>query len=193
VQTNEVAPPLDQATTSALRIYEPGGPIHAPFLGTLITGKVRAYIHQWEHATQAFHTSTDGLLACGQFPDPIPAGPTSGLGAMVEEYRADFVVLLRNKTYVAYSWTETPKTTPSSIVDGLHVVKAAYHGLAGLRRDDLERMIWTGSREYDRLKFWSLKEEQIQGHPANSAQVIRMTTTIPSIDGLPAVTLRHNP
>ncbi len=77
-----------------------GGVIFHPLIATLITGFVRAYVHDIEHACKSLHTSTDAFIT--KFADLAPMFPgVNGLGGLKLEYSGD-VLLVRPKVYAIF-------------------------------------------------------------------------------------------
>ena len=77
-----------------------GGIIFHPLIATLITGFVRGYCHEIEHACQSLHTSTDAFITQGQgYEKQFPG--LNGLGGLKHEYTGD-VLIVRPKVYVIF-------------------------------------------------------------------------------------------
>jgi len=77
-----------------------GGVIFHPLIATLITGYVRAYCHEIEHACKSLHTSTDAFITQGTGYDAQFPG-VNGLGGLKHEYSGD-VLIVRPKVYVIF-------------------------------------------------------------------------------------------
>lgn len=75
------------------------GGLFDPCVGSLITGFVRARIHQFEHKYKALHTATDGLITTHR-PDSRDIGEE--LGKLKIETFGDCLIL-RNKLYLHYN------------------------------------------------------------------------------------------
>lgn len=115
-----------------------GGVIFHPLIATLITGFVRAYCHDIEHACQSLHTSTDAFITQGSGFDTMYPG-VNGLGGLKHEYSGD-VLIIRPKVYVIFD-----KLDPSCyhkfdlgennqvccVYCGAKVIKHATHGFYG--------------------------------------------------------------
>lgn len=114
-----------------------GGVIFHPFIATLITGFVRAYMHDIEHAGHALHTSTDSIITQDQEVDKQFPG-VRGLGALKKEHSGD-VLIVRPKVYVIFDhldascyhrFTLDGSTVVCKYCQG-QVLKAATHGFFG--------------------------------------------------------------
>src|SRR3990167_5450722 len=90
--------------------YRAGGMFN-PFLASLVTGFVRAYLHRLEHRYEAIHSSTDSIKTV------LPVEETGGLGGLKNELCGKCVIL-RNKLYLHYDENEKLK-------------KYALHGFLG--------------------------------------------------------------
>ena len=77
------------------KTFKAGG-LFNPFIATLITGKVRAMIHQLEHKYKAMHTATDSIKT--QLP---VSGCSNELGGYKLEVKGDCLIL-RNKLYLHF-------------------------------------------------------------------------------------------
>lgn len=77
-----------------------GGVIFHPLIASLITGFVRAYVHDIEHQSLAFHTSTDSFITKHDTLDSLFPG-VNGLGGLKKEYHGD-VLIVRPKVYVIF-------------------------------------------------------------------------------------------
>lgn len=130
------------------KIYRAGSCFN-PFIATLITGFVRAYLHSLEHKYNAYHSSTDSIIIKNQKLENIG----SDLGQLEVKVKGD-CYLFRNKLYI---W----------IVDN-KISKYALHGFLGtpeqllmMLRDKkthykVKKMIKV--REAERLKNKTLKK-----------------------------------
>lgn len=115
-----------------------GGVIFHPLIATLITGFVRAYCHDIEHACTSLHTSTDAFITQGSGFEKVFQG-LNGLGGLKHEYTGD-VLIVRPKVYVIFD-----KLDPSCyhkfdlgennqvfcVYCGAKVLKHATHGFYG--------------------------------------------------------------
>lgn len=115
-----------------------GGVIFHPLIATLITGFVRAYVHQIEHACKSLHTSTDAFITehpalDAQFPG------FEGLGVLKKEYAGD-ALLIRPKVYVIFDSVRvncqhkfdiTEKDLVYCTYCEAKVLKSATHGFYG--------------------------------------------------------------
>jgi len=77
-----------------------GGVIFHPLIATLITGFVRAYVHEIEHSCYSLHTSTDSFITKQSDVDLRFPG-VKGLGGLKKEYQGD-VLIVRPKVYVIF-------------------------------------------------------------------------------------------
>lgn len=127
-----------------------GGMFH-PFIASAITAHTRARIHRLEHRHKAIHTATDGIMKLGK-----GKAEGRGLGALTLEAEGAVLLLFRNKCYVLYG-KKGPKTIPSKVFKGKHIIKFAKHGFQG-SVTDLERLAATGRRKYTVNKPNRLKE-----------------------------------
>lgn len=87
----------DGTRTRIKRTHKAGG-LFNPFIATLITGEVRAYLHRLEHQYQAIHASTDSIKTMKQIDKVLLP---KGLGGLNVEITGD-CILLRNKLYLHY-------------------------------------------------------------------------------------------
>lgn len=94
--------------------YCAGGLYH-PFLGSLITGLVRARLHALEVQYEALHTATDSIKT------RLPVKETDGLGGLRVVVTGD-CLLLRNKLYVHFD-------------ERGEIAKYALHGFQGTERE----------------------------------------------------------
>jgi hypothetical protein len=77
-----------------------GGVIFHPLIASLITGFVRSYCHEIEHACTSLHTSTDAFISQGSGYEKIFQGE-NGLGGLKHEYSGD-VLIVRPKVYIIF-------------------------------------------------------------------------------------------
>ena len=112
------------------------GPLWHPFIAALITGHTRAVMHQLEHATQAIHTSTDGIWCYSEnSPESFPFAPASGLGSIEMEASNCEMALFRNKRYITWTNEETSTPCPFRTDEYRYIKKHACHGSpAGLEQ-----------------------------------------------------------
>lgn len=87
----------DGTRTRVKRTHKAGG-LFNPFIATLITGEVRAYLHRLEHQYEAIHASTDSIKTLHIIEK---AALPKGLGGLNIEISGD-CILLRNKLYMHY-------------------------------------------------------------------------------------------
>jgi len=119
------------------KTFKAGGLFH-PFIATLITGKVRAMIHELEHKFKALHTATDSIKTL------LPmSGETDVLGGYKLEVKG-LCILLRNKLYLHFD--EKDK-----------LVKMAYHGFQG-RAEELLKMISARTTKYTTKRMLKVRE-----------------------------------
>lgn len=126
--------------------YEAGGLYH-PMVASFITANTRAHVHQLEHHTKAFHTSTDGVMATVHT-DKFPFAPATGLGSIDLDYTGT-VALLRRSLYMVLGPTERwPNKPPSRYYRGQSIIKSVTHGATRLSAADFEDLIVSGKRSY---------------------------------------------
>jgi hypothetical protein len=130
-------------------VIQPGGLFH-PFIASLITGFVRAKIHDIEHKYKSIHTSTDGILS--QISPTEKEKKANNIGDLGYEYTGN-MVLLRNKLYLIYN-------------DDGDLIKADLHAFHG-SSETLENMIVSRETSYKYTKVVKLKESYIQDLPVN--------------------------
>ena len=140
------------------------GSFFHPFIGTLITGFVRARLFNFERRFRSIHSATDSIMTFGD----IPAKYVSKeLGDMKVEARGD-ALILRPKFYVFFKgkrrrYQESdlgtkPKLAPETR-KLLHIEKMAYHGFYGSQRDLLV-MLKKKVKRYVGERLLSWKEAQ---------------------------------
>ena len=81
-----------------------GGVLFHPLIATLITGFVRAYIHDIEHVSQSLHTSTDAVISTTKDLTSLFPG-IQGLGSLEKKFAGD-VLLIRPKVYIIFDKLE---------------------------------------------------------------------------------------
>ncbi len=112
-------------------IYKAGG-LFNPFIGSLITGAVRAKLHSLEHRYWALHSSTDSIITLG------PCDVGERLGELKFENKGP-MLLIRNKVYLHFkegvnykkAINEIHKETDPKKLKKLYekyIYKAALHG-----------------------------------------------------------------
>src|SRR5690606_31759333 len=116
----------DSGETMSASELTAGGMFH-PFIASAITAHTRARIHRLEHRYKALHTATDGILTR----DKKAKAEGKGLGALTLEAKDATALIVRNKLYVLYTNKPTPKTTPSAVFKGNHILNHALHGFQG--------------------------------------------------------------
>jgi len=137
----------DGTRTRIEKSFKAGG-LFQPFIGTLITGYVRAYLHRLEHDYRAVHASTDSIKTL------VPVdGKTlpKGLGGLNLEVRGD-CVLLRNKLYLHYDGP----------MNGVPPKKYALHGFWGTV-DQLLDLVEKRETKYTVEHLYRVNEARIQG------------------------------
>lgn len=147
----------DQSNGTEKRIVA-GGLFHS-FIATIITGTVRAWIHQIEHKYKAIHTATDGIFTTRDLKRPIP-----GIGGLKKECEGD-LILFRNKCYLIYG--KKHAGIPSIIYKNKSIIKYATHGFHGRPRD-LEKIWKTGNNVYGYVKVNKLRESNRRGLQVNA-------------------------
>lgn len=135
------------------------GGLFNPFIATLITGYVRAKIHNIEHKYRAIHTATDGVFS---FKKPLKE--SKELGGLKIECKGD-LLLLRNKLYIFYvdgkdlTKEDKEKYIKSAVFNDKYIIKYALHGFHG-KVYELEKMYVTGQREYTYTHVNKLRESK---------------------------------
>lgn len=135
-----------------------GGLFH-PFAASILTGMVRARIHELEHRYKAMHTATDGIFTL----DRPRLKKRPGLGGLQIECRGT-LALVRNKVYIFYDDEPLDKSAPfkSLTFPGKYIIKYALHGFHSTVTT-LERLIVTGVRWYEWTKVNKLRESVRRG------------------------------
>lgn len=141
VQTTEV---YYQSGNDIIHEFRAGG-MYQPFLASLITGKVRAYLHHLECRYRAIHSSTDAIKT-QVAPQDIQL--RSGLGGLKIEVSGRCWIG-RNKLYLHYN-------------EEGDLAKYALHGFHG-SPEELERMVAEGRRTYTATRMLQLREAKIRG------------------------------
>ena len=153
---------LDTEILKSEKIIVAGG-LFNPFIATIITGMVRAWIHTLEHKYKALHTATDGIFT------QIHPKEIAGLGGQKIDCYGE-LLLIRNKCYIIYGKksqvTDPKKQKPSKQFKGKYILKFAHHGFYGTVYD-LERMYVEGTHEYEYTKVNKLKESLRRGLTVN--------------------------
>lgn len=115
------------------------GSMFDPVVASLITGFVRARIHQLEHKYKSLHTATDGLLTLKK-PDALDLGDS--IGTLKQENFGPCLII-RNKLYIHYD------------LKG-NVFKRGLHGYQGTG-EELLKMYKSKKTEYtvEKLVGWA--------------------------------------
>lgn len=137
----------DGTKTKVEKTYRAGG-LFQPFIGSLITGAVRAYLHRLEHEYKAIHASTDSIKTRYSI---NPASLPHGLGGLNLEVRGD-CIMLRNKLYLHYEGE----------MNGVPPKKYALHGFWG-KVEQLKEMIEKRENKYIVEHLYRVNEARIQG------------------------------
>ena len=148
-----------------------GGVIFHPFIATLITGFVRAYVHDIEHSCLSLHTSTDSFITTQEDVD-IRFQGVGGLGALKKEYSGD-VLIVRPKVYVIFDKLEKDcyhkfqldeHDKVYCIYCRAKVLKSATHGFYGSTQMLLN--MWKGNQNnYMVNRMMKLKEAKRRKDP----------------------------
>jgi hypothetical protein len=155
-----------------------GGLFH-PFIAALITGHTRAKMHRLEHEFEALHTATDGIFT-QVLPVKLAELTGKGLGALVNEAQGD-LLLLRNKCYILYNDEPIGKSAiPSRTIKDKYIIKYAKHGFQG-DVFTMERLAFTGEREYTIEKRNSLRDATNRGRIPNNFEMRTFTLDVPPI------------
>lgn len=141
-----------------------GGVIFHPLIASLITGFVRAYVHDIEHSCCALHTSTDGFISRQDDVDKRFVG-VNGLGGLKKEYQGD-VLIIRPKVYIIFDKLEVDCHHAFELTDSDNVVckychakvlKSATHGFYGSVQ--LLLNLWKGNKtNYSVKRMMRLRE-----------------------------------
>lgn len=141
-----------------------GGVIFHPLIASLITGFVRAYVHDIEHSCCALHTSTDGFITKQSDVHTRFVG-VNGLGGLKKEYEGD-VLIVRPKVYVIFDKLSIDchhkfelNHEEAIICKYCHakVLKAAMHGFYGSTQ--LLLNLWKGQKtNYSVNRMMRLRE-----------------------------------
>ncbi len=146
------------------KTYKAGG-LFNPFIGTLITGFVRAHLHKLEHKYESIHSSTDSIKTLQNINiEDLP----KGLGGLNAEITGDCIVL-RNKLYLHFEGSKKQckfknfieKYGAKEAVSTCRPKKYALHGFHG-KVDDLIKLIERKENEYDIRHIFRIKEALIQ-------------------------------
>lgn len=140
------------------KTYSAGG-LFNPFIATLITGKVRAMIHELEHKFEALHTATDSIKTLKKI-----SGESKELGGYKLELTGT-CFLFRNKMYLHYANDFSRcKHKPEYVkhwYKGQHLCKYALHGFFG-NVDNLIELSTNKSNTYQTKHLYKVKEALIQ-------------------------------
>lgn len=137
----------DGTRTKVKKTFKAGG-LFNPFIATLITGQVRAYLHKLEHQYCAIHASTDSIKTLYE---QDPASLPHGLGGLNVEVSGD-CYLLRNKLYLHYKGRK----------NGGKPEKYALHGFWG-KVEDLIKLIEERGNKYKINHIYKVREALNQG------------------------------
>lgn len=137
----------DGTRTRVKKTYKAGG-LFNPFIATLITGEVRAYLHRLEHEYNAIHASTDSIKTREKI---SPASLPKGLGGLNVEIEGD-CILLRNKLYLHFDGE----------MNGVRPKKYALHGFWG-NVDDLLSLVEKRETRYTVKHLYRVREALVQG------------------------------
>ena len=136
--TDDEGRPIKENSNSE---YKAGG-LFNPFIATLITGFVRAYLHKLEHKYNSIHSSTDSIKTM----DKINKLP-EGLGGLKKEVEGKCVIL-RNKLYIHYDKNNNLK-------------KYALHGFTG-NINDLIKVVENKLNKYKIKRLLKVREAMRQ-------------------------------
>lgn len=128
--------------------YRKAGAMFHPFIGTLITGYVRAKVHRLEHKYRALHTATDSVKTLTA-PDPQDLG--DGIGQLKIAVFGDCLIL-RNKLYVHFDHRD-----PTHPKVGLHGFQESWRTLIRLHK--LQRTTYTRRRLVRWAEAWHLGQQ----------------------------------
>ena len=105
------------------------GLMFQPFIASLITGFVRAYIHDLEHRFKSIHTSTDSIKTLNPIPKKYLSDKLGGLSLEVKGK----CLLIRNRLYLHYD-------------ENGELKKYALHGFKGKPEGLLK--LWNNKEKY---------------------------------------------
>lgn len=163
---------MDKQKISHEKLVIAGGLFH-PFIASLITGIVRAKIHQLEHKYSALHTATDGIFTFAK-----NFREDNKLGGLKLEAYGD-LLLFRNKLYILYGPKGASKLK-SSVFKERTILKFALHGFNG-SVFDLERIYVTGDPTYEFKKVNKLRESLRRGYNVNAFEKRQGTLNVEDI------------
>lgn len=156
-----------------------GGVLFHPMIATLITGFVRAYIHDIEHVCHSLHTSTDSVITKMQDLTPLFPG-VNGLGGLEKKQQGD-ALIVRPKVYVIFDKLDPScyhkfDVNQSSQVFCIYchakVLKSATHGFYGSVQMLLN--MWKGGQNnYIVKRMMRLKEAKRSRDPDALAFVFK--------------------
>lgn len=116
------------------------GKMFNPFIASLITGYVRAYLFELEYKFRAIHSATDSIMTLKPIPKKYLSSDLGGLKFEAEGK----ALILRNKLYVILN-------------DKDEIIKFALHGFQGTP-EQLLKMYKTKNLEYEFIRMNRLKE-----------------------------------
>ncbi len=177
---------VDSGETTTASDLVAGGMFHPP-IASEINARTRARIHRMELERRALHTATDGILhtrplsySSRQWHDTLPACKTSRkIGRITVEATDATLLLVRTKLYVLYG-KKSPKTTPSRVFAGKHIIKYALHGFQG-SVTDLEKMMVSHKRKYIVNRPNTLVTSIQKGLVPNKFEKREMTLRVPPL------------
>ncbi|HEY0089659.1 MAG TPA: DNA polymerase, partial [Candidatus Lokiarchaeia archaeon] len=121
------------------------GLMFQPFIASLITGFVRAYIHDLEHRFKSIHTSTDSIKTLNSIPKKYLSKKLGGLSLEVKGK----CLLIRNRLYLHYD-------------ENGELKKYALHGFKG-KPEGLLKLWNKKEKYYSANRMIKPKEAIIQG------------------------------
>jgi hypothetical protein len=139
--------------------YTAGGLYHPP-IASLITGFVRAKIHNLEHKYNALMTSTDGFFATRE-PDPSDIGTELGM----LEAQQGTLIIWRERLYIF---------TPRRVAAEKRKVKFAKHGFRGSLQDLRHMPVKAGRHDYYATELTTLKRQGLlrNGERTNVGEIV---------------------
>ena len=156
------------------------GGLFNPFIASMITGSVRAKIHEIELKYKAIHTATDGIFTTIK---PAVKDLSKKLGGLKLDAEGE-LLLVRSKCYILYCdekvamehLAKNPDRPllKSGVRPGRWILKFATHAYYG-KILDFERMIFDGKNEYECVKVNQLKESYRRGLVPNKFERRNMT------------------
>ena len=133
------------------------GQMFQPFIASLITGYVRAMIHDLEHKFKSIHTSTDSIKTLKPIPEKYLSKELGGLSLEVKGK----CLILRNRLYLHFKGNKIDFSKDKK-GEYIHLKKYALHGFKG-KPEGLFKIWKEGKRVYIANRMIKPKEAIVQG------------------------------